>query len=153
MTDTDPATVLRDARECVVDIAADDGPYHVACARTGVRPEPVTGRGFATVADAERAADAARRYREALRELDPDLPEYDLAVYETAPEPLQVVRVRERTADVRPNGLPRSDQSVTVAGARDDEWLRVENCPVIHAFDGTDPLDDEVVGRQIEAKL
>lgn len=153
----DPASEIEAARERVADLACDDGDdgdtFQVACTRTGARPEPVAGREFATVADAEAAADAARRYRDALRALDPALPDYDFAVYETGPEPLQVASVRERTADRRENGLPRCHQSVTVAGARDDEWLRVENCPVIHVRTDADPLDDEVIGRQLDAKL
>lgn len=145
--------VLRDARETIEDLATDDGDYHVACRRTGVRPEPVTEVRFDDRSDARRARDAAGRYRDALADLDPERPTYDLDVYDgTGPE-VSLTRVRETTDERRENGLPASRQSVLLSGARADEWLRVENGPVVHVAGADDLLDDEIVSRQLAVKL
>lgn len=79
---------LRTMRERLDGLAADDGRFYVACARTGERPFPVAGLRFA---DRETAADAvelARAYRETLERYDPRAPHYDLVVHErTQPVP------------------------------------------------------------------
>lgn len=144
---------LAAARERVESLAVEDGRYHVACRRTGVRPEPVTEARFADRTDAERARDAARRYREALAALDPACETYDLGVYEVEGADVSMTRVRETTAERRENGLPASRQSVLLAGSRADEWLRMENGPVVHVVGGGRLLDDEVVSRQLDVKL
>ena len=155
MTDQseDPATTLRRTRERVDDRSVDDGTHHVACARTGARPEPVAGASFGCVDDAEAAAEAARTYRAALRELDPSLPEYDLVVTGDELPDVEVACARERTGGTRSNGLPRARRTATVAGARDGEWLRVENAPVVHLSRDDGPVDDAAVARQLDAKL
>lgn len=150
---TDTATVLADARERVRTLATNDGGFHVACVRTGRCPEPVTDATFATYEDAAAAAAAARRYCNALRELDPKLPTYDLAVYRTREDSVQVTASRERTAEVRANGLPRSRRVATVAGARDGEWLRMENAPVVFLSRDAELIDDETIERQLDTKL
>lgn len=149
----EPAAVLQRARERVRALAAEDGDFHVACARTGARPEPVAGRTFATHDDAAAAADAAREYRDALRALDPALPQYDLVVSGGHPGGLDVTCTRERTRGTRANGLPRARRSATVAGARDGEWLHVQNAPVVHLSRDATPVDDEAVERQLDAEL
>lgn len=144
---------LQSARTRIDAVSVEDGLYYVACARTGVRPDPVAGTQFETPTDAESAARAARQYREALAKLDPGIETYDLTVYEGAPSSVQLACVRKQTRDRRANGLPRSRQSVTIAGERDEEWLQIENCPIVHVSSNADPLDDEVVARQLDAKL
>ncbi|MFC7229100.1 hypothetical protein N0B31_16975 [Salinirubellus salinus] len=139
------------ARDRVAALVADEGPFTVACAETGVSPPPVSDARFASFADAERARDAAVDYRTALRNLDPGLPSYDLAVCEARDTSLGFASVRETTADRRANGLPRTRRTVTLAGAGSDEWLRVENAPVVDLVGPETLLDDEVVERQLEA--
>jgi hypothetical protein len=144
---------LRDARETVADLASEDGAYHVACRRTGVRPEPVTEVRFDRRVDARRACEAARRYRDALALLDPSRPSYDLEVYDEAGPEVSLARVRETTGERRENGLPAARQSVLLSGTRADEWLRMENGPVVHVVGNDSLLDDEIVSRQLSVKL
>lgn len=146
-------TVLERARAELGRLAACEGSYAVACKTTGVRPAPVTGRSFDSYEDAERARDAAAAYRDALRRVDPALTDYDLVVTETAADSVDVASVRVRTTGRRANGLPRASHTVTVAGDRSDEWLRVDNGPIVHLSGRDAPLDDEFVGRQLHAKL
>lgn len=147
------AATMRDARERIDDLAAREERFAVACRASGVSPVPLAGVTFGTYADAERALAAAREYRRALMRLDPAVTGYELAVCERAEDAIELASVRERTAERRPNGLPRARQTVTVAGNGTEEWLRVENGPVVH-FRGPDTqLDDEVVARQLDAKL
>jgi hypothetical protein len=152
MTEDDrPADAVREARATVERLTTSDGDYMLACKDTGRRPAPVTGARFDSVEGAKQARAAAESYRDALRSVDPDLPSFDLVVSEREPGSVEMASVRERTSDRRANGLPRARRTVTVAGDRDDEWLRLENGPVVH-FRGPDaPLDDEVVARQLDA--
>jgi hypothetical protein len=154
MTDTDRQDDdVRVARATIERLTTDAGRFVVACKDTGTIPAPVTGARFETAADAERARAAAERYRDAFRSVDPDLPRYDLVVSEADDGSVEFASVRERTGGRRANGLPRSRRTVTVAGDGDDEWLEVENAPVVH-FQGPDaPLDDEVIARQLSASL
>ncbi|MFB6270921.1 MAG: hypothetical protein ABEH83_13325 [Halobacterium sp.] len=79
---------LRSMREQLHALAADDGRFYVACARTGERPFPVGGLRFDDRETAARAADLARTYRSTLERYDPRAPQYDLVVHEqTAPVP------------------------------------------------------------------
>jgi len=91
--------------------------------------------------------------RQVLRDIDPALQRFELDVCEAAGSDLSVSTVRESTNERRTNGLPRARQTATVAGDRSDEWMRVENGPVVHLQGPDSPLDDEVVARQLEAKL
>lgn len=45
----------------------------------------------------------------------------------------------------RRNGLPRAESNVTLAGDGYDEWLRIENAPVVHLSGPDSLLDDELV--------
>ena len=144
---------IRVARDTVASLRSADGGFVVSCRESGIRPEPVTDARFDSHGDAQRACDAARRYRDAMQTLDPSLSRYDLVVSPIDQTALEVASVRERTDQRRANGLPASQRTVTLAGTGSDEWLRVENGPVVH-FTGPDSLlDDEVVARQLRSKL
>lgn len=79
---------LRTMRARLNDLAADDGRFYVACARTGERPFPVGGLRFADRETAASAAELARTYRTTLERYDPRAPQYDLIVHEqTTPVP------------------------------------------------------------------
>ncbi|MFC6864370.1 hypothetical protein ACFQGE_12990 [Halomicroarcula sp. GCM10025817] len=151
--DDDPVETVPRLRERIKALADPEGRYVVACRVSGVRPEPVRDRRFETYADAEKASELAGRYRAAMRRVDPALARYDLTVSETDDSTVELVSVRERTARRRENGLPTTSQTVTLAGNGSDEWLRVENGPVVE-FAGPDALlDDEFVTRQLDSKL
>ncbi|MFB6087756.1 MAG: hypothetical protein ABEJ85_04480, partial [Haloarculaceae archaeon] len=128
----DPSALVRRARERISALAAEDGTYTVACRETGVSPDPVTGVTFESYADAERARDAARAYREAMRRLDPALREYELVVSRTEERGIEMASVRERTDERRRNGLPRTRRNATLAGDGTDEWIEVRNAPLVH---------------------
>ena len=151
--DGEPAAVLQATHERVRALATADGDFHVGCVTTGACPEPVSEAVFATPEDAEAAVTAARRYREALRTLDPTAPEYDLAVYGTHDESVSVATFRERTGERRANGLPRSRRVATVSGGCEGEWFRMENAPVVFLSRNDTLIDDEAVGRQLDTKL
>jgi hypothetical protein len=140
-------------RSRVQGLASPDGEFVVACRETGVRPAPVTGSRFESYTDAEAARDAAHRYRAAMRSLDPELARYDLAVCERGSDGVEFASVREGTDGTRTNGLPRSRQTATLTGDRTDEWIRVENAPLVHLHGPDSPLDDEIVERQIGVQL
>jgi hypothetical protein len=143
---------LRHERENV-DRLAGDGAFAVACRETGTSPEPIDGATFESFEAAERARDAARRYRSVLRTLDPGLDRYELAVCTTDVVDGTLTQVRQRTASRRPNGVPESRQTVTLTGEGGDEWLRVENGPVVHLAGPDALLDDELVSRQLDSGL
>jgi hypothetical protein len=88
-----------------------------------------------------------------LNDLEPSLPSHDLAVSEAWDDTLRFANVRETTTDRRENGLPRSSRTVTLAGDGRDEWLRIENAPVVHLRGPDALLDDEVIERQLRATL
>lgn len=144
---------VREARERIATLSVEDGTYTVACKDAGVSPEPVAAATFQRYADAERARDAARRYRAAMRRLDPALAEYDLVVSGREGASVAVATARERTGERRENGLPRTSPHVTVTGDRTAEWFRIENGAVVHLRGRDAPLDDEFVGRQLRSKL
>lgn len=144
---------VRRARERVETLASETGRFGVACKDTGRCPEPVSEARFETFAAAEAACAAASAYREAMRRLDPSLPEYDLVVSEVSESRVDVLSVREETTARRANGLPKASQSVTLSGGGNDEWLRVENGPVVHLSGPDSLLDDEFVSRQLQSKL
>ncbi|WP_256298187.1 DUF7552 domain-containing protein [Haloarchaeobius salinus] len=144
---------LRHERENVARLTHEDGAFAVACRETGTSPEPVDGATFDTFDAAERARDAARRYRAVLRTLDPGLERYQLAVCSADTVDGSLTRVRRRTDRRRENGVPESRQTVTLTGQGCDEWLRVENGPVVHLAGPDALLDDELVTRQLESGL
>jgi len=142
--------MLRDRIEC---LHAPDGDFVVVCRETGIRPEPATDGRFACYDDAEQACVAATCYRETMRDLDPGLTQHDLVVSTIETGSVELASIREATDQRRSNGLPHARQTVTLAGKGNDEWLRVENGPVVH-FTGPDSLlDDEFVTRQLDSKL
>jgi len=149
----DARATVRAARETVADLASDDGAFVVAGRASGVRPAPVSAVAFDSYEAAERARDAAARYRAALRDVDPELPTYDLVVCERETGDLELATVRESTGERRENGVPRARETVTVTGDRRDEWLRVENAPLVHLTGPESPLDDELITRQLQSKL
>ncbi|WP_255151542.1 DUF7552 domain-containing protein [Halorarius halobius] len=142
------STLLR-ARARVEALSADGGAFAVACRESGISPPPVSDARFDTFDAAEQARRAAETYREALRELDPGLERYDLAVCEPTDDGVGFASVTETTTDRRANGLPRARRTVTLAGGGRDEWLRVENAPVVDLVGPDALLDDEVVERQL----
>ncbi|WP_267641108.1 DUF7552 domain-containing protein [Haloarchaeobius amylolyticus] len=150
---TDPAGRLRRARRTVADLASEDGGFVVACSTTGHRPEPATGTRFDTRDDAQTAAEATRTYQAAMRELDPEHPTYRPTVYEDDDAPLHVATTRSRTTGMRSNGLPRTQESVTLSNGRDGEWIRMDDAPLIHLSRDDGPFEDDVVARQLDAKL
>ncbi|WP_435178295.1 DUF7552 domain-containing protein [Halorussus sp. AFM4] len=147
------ADALETIRRNIGELATEDGDFYVACAETDECPAPLTGRQFPTEDAAREAAALARTYRETLRESDPDLPQYRLAVYERTGDPLTLVSTRERAAGQRPNGLPRTSRSVTLSGAGEREWLRMDNAPLVHVRRNGEPLPDDAVERQLDSKL
>jgi hypothetical protein len=151
--DTAVADRLRKARRRIDRLATQDGRFAVQCKDTGASPEPITNRAFPSFEAAEAACEAARTYRESLRRLDPDLAAYDLVASERADDAVECSTVRKSTAKRRENGLPASRQTVTLAGDRCDEWLRIENGPVVHLTGRDSLLDDEFVSRQLQSKL
>ncbi|WP_439027794.1 DUF7552 domain-containing protein [Haloarchaeobius sp. DT45] len=150
---TAPAERLRRARRTVADLASDHGSFVVACSTTGHRPEPATGARFETRDEAQEAADATLEYQTAMRELDPEHPTYRPTVYEGDDTPMHVATTRSRAKGMRSNGLPRTQESVTLSNGRDGEWIQMENAPIIHLSRDDGPFDDDVVARQLDAKL
>jgi len=147
------AAPLDRLREQIDERAAEDGDFYVACADTGRRPTPLAGRRFPSEAAAREAADRAATYRALLRESDPELPEYRLTVYEAPSDAPTLVSTRERASGHRENGLPRSSRSVTLSGDDEREWLRMDNAPLVHVRHDGEPLDDDAIARQLDAKL
>jgi hypothetical protein len=147
------ADCLTSLRRRLSESATPDGEFYVACAETGDRPVPLTGRNFPTEDAAREAADVARRYRAVLRDADSELPERRLAVYQHTADGPTLVSTREEADGKRENGLPRTTRSVTLSGEDEREWLRMENAPLVHVSrDGT-PLDDDAIARQLDSKL
>ncbi|WP_227376607.1 DUF7552 domain-containing protein [Haladaptatus halobius] len=144
---------LRRTRREIEQLAVDDGRFSVACADTGERPMPITGTRFETDEDAHRATELACKYRNALREHDPDVPHYRFVVNEESPRPLQMASVRERTSGIRANGLPQTRRSVTIASDGDGEWVEMENAPIVHLSRDDGPVGDDAVSRQLDSKL
>jgi hypothetical protein len=144
---------LEALRRQIAERATDDGIFYVACAETDECPAPLSGKRFPTEAAAGEAADFAAAYREILRESDPELPERRFSVYERGGDPLTIVSTRERATGQRENGLPRTSRSVTLAGDGEREWLRMDNAPLVHIRRDGEPLPDDAVERQLDAKL
>ena len=146
MADDSPAAL----RGAIDELADDSGRFYLSCAETGETPMPVAGARFADHDDAERAADLARRYRDALRAVDPSLPRRRLVVTERTSD-LALVSARKHADGYRENGLPRSTRAATVVGRATGEWLSMENAPLVHLAGEDGPLDDGLVDRQLAA--
>ncbi|WP_157971779.1 hypothetical protein, partial [Halorussus litoreus] len=60
-------------------------------------------------------------------------------------------------ASDRRDGRSRADNStvetVTLSGDGDDEWLRLTDAPVVSVRKDGEPLDDAVVGLELNSKL
>ncbi|WP_440766235.1 DUF7551 domain-containing protein [Natronorubrum sp. DTA7] len=69
---------LVDIRHHVESLASETGSYYLRCGRTGERPVPATGLYFEDRPVARAAARATEQYRAALRQYDPQLPDYDV---------------------------------------------------------------------------
>ncbi|MFC4541077.1 hypothetical protein ACFO5R_03930 [Halosolutus amylolyticus] len=151
--EADVGETLQRTHELIEELSVPDGDFEVTCKDTGVVPEPVTDTSFASYEAADRACEAARQYRETLRELDRSLTRYDLVPSERFTDSLECSTVRESTDQRRANGLPRTRQTVTAAGDRSDEWLRIENCPIVHLTGPETLLDDEFVSRQLRSNV
>jgi hypothetical protein len=150
---TEAVATMRSATARIESLAVTEGEFCVACRETGICPAPVTDRRFESYEHAERACAAAQAYREALEELDPTLSEYDLLASTVGERSLQCATAREVVDHQRRNGLPRAESNVTLAGDGYDEWLRIENAPVVHLSGPESLLDDELVTRQLDSKL
>jgi hypothetical protein len=70
-------STLAEIRERIETLASDGGEYYLVCARTGLRPVPVTDLRFESRETARSAARATEQYRAALRRYDPRLPHHD----------------------------------------------------------------------------
>jgi hypothetical protein len=147
------AESLAAIRRRIADRAVEDGDFYVACADTDAQPAPLTDRRFPSETAAEEAADLARAYRAILRESDPSLPERRLSVYEATGDSLTLVSTREPAAGQRANGLPRTSRTVTLSGEGDQEWLRMDNAPLVFVRRDGEPLPDDAIERQLDAKL
>lgn len=147
------ADSLATIRREIADLSSDDGNFYVACAETDDCPAPVSGKQFPTEEAANEAADLARAYRTTLRESDPELPEHRLSVYERSGDELTMVSTREPAAGQRENGLPRTSRRVTLSGDGEQEWLRMDNAPLVHVRHGGEPLPDDAIERQLDSKL
>jgi hypothetical protein len=159
LTDEPPAQklptdeTLQHLRAQLEERAVADGDFRVACKDTGISPEPVAEALFDSYEDAEWASRTASRYRATLRRLDPAVPSYDLVVSERECGSMECATVRELTDQRRANGLPQAQSTITLAGDRDEEWLCIENGAVVHLAGPESLLDDELVSRQLQAKL
>lgn len=98
-------TTLRELRERIGDLATEDGPYRLVCARTGERPVPDADKRFPDRETADHAATATEQYRATLRRYDPRAPYCDVIACEA-------------TAGVATNGHGRCPG--------DDEWTLSE---------------------------
>jgi len=152
-TVTEAAATMRSAAARIDSLAAPDGEFCVVCAETGICPTPVTDRRFESYEDAEAACTAARAYQSALADIDPTLEEYDLLASAVGERSVQFASAKEVVDHDRPHGLPRAEANVTLAGDGYDEWLCVENAPVVHLTGPDALLDDEFVSRQLDSKL
>ncbi|SIR04648.1 hypothetical protein SAMN05421858_1234 [Haladaptatus litoreus] len=147
--------ILRQTRREIESLAVESGHgrFSVLCAETGECPMPITGKQFKDHDDASRAVELAREYRDALREHDPEIPQYRFVVTEEPARPLQMAGVREQTSGTRANGLPQTQRSVTVASDGNGEWLTMDNAPLVHLARDCGPVGDDAVGRQLDSKL
>ena len=73
---------LVEVRDHIETLASGGGEYYVVCECTGDRPVPADGKRFDDRATARNAARATEQYRSALRQYDPQVPYYDLIVYQ-----------------------------------------------------------------------
>jgi len=154
------------------DLTDPDGEYAVVCPLSGKRPVPVRGTSFPTPDAAESAADLVVAYRKLLREVDPHLENLPVAACAQSAEPLALDASgrragRDRASRDHAGRGPRDDgggtaarasdgddpATVTLSGAGDDEWLRLTDAPVVRVRADGQPLDDAVVGLELNAKL
>lgn len=169
---------LEDLHRKIDDLNDPNGDFSVVCPLNGKRPVPVEGRSFPSAAAAEDAVDLVREYRSVLREVDPHLENLPIVVVEETAQPLRLELARERTsredsrdgrapserahsrtsASADQNGRPptngrRSSRSITLSGDGEQDWLRIDNAPVVTVREDGEPLGDAAVERQLNSKL
>lgn len=148
---------LDDLQHRIADLSSLDGEFYVACPDTGERPVPLKGTSFASAADAERAVDLARTYRERLRGISPTLPERRIVAYEKCAGPLSSDTTRKSDGGGKVVGNqddePRTSQSVTLTGNGDGEWLRMDDAPLVDVRRDGELVDDAVVEYQLSVEL
>lgn len=90
--------MLRDLRAHIESLAVDDGEYTLIGSRYGEQPVPATGLWFPTRQIARTAARATTQYRNALRQYDPTLPQYDVVVCQGHPSTVEPLTDRPPSA-------------------------------------------------------
>ena len=153
----------------IEDLTDPDGEYAVVCPRSGKRPVPVRGKSFPSPDVVGEAVDLVVEYRRLLREVDPHLESIPIVACEETAAPLALTAADERQAteresrerdptrsyeraEVRANGRD-SAGTVTLSGDGDEEWLRMTGAPVVRVREDGEPLDDAVVGLDLNSKL
>jgi hypothetical protein len=155
---------LETLRERITDSTDPDGDFAVVCPLSGKCPVPVRGESFPSADAAEAAVDLVIDYRTLLREVDPHLENVPIVAVRRTAEPLALdARERSDRADemrcadetARRIRTRRTDTglSVSLSGEGDDEWLRMENAPVVHVRRDGELLDDETVSQQLRSEL
>ncbi|MFC7080569.1 DUF7552 domain-containing protein [Halorussus caseinilyticus] len=127
------------------DLTHPEGEFAVVCPRSGKRPVPVRGASFPSASAVETAVELVCEYRDLLREVDPHLESIPVVAAEKTADPLTFSGASE--------SLGRSSRSVTLSGEDDDEWLRMDDAPVVHVRRGGELLDDGTVSLQLRSKL
>ena len=127
------------------ELTDPDGDFAVVCTLSDKRPVPVRGASFPSPDTAEAAVELVREYREVLREVDPHLEAIPIVASEIGADPLAL--------DDASECLGRPSRSVTVSGEGGDEWLRMDDAPVVHVRRDGELLDDDAVTRQLRSKL
>jgi len=155
---------LETLRERITDLTDPDGDFAVVCPLSGKCPVPVRGESFASADAAEEAVDLVTEYRTLLREVDPHLENIPIVAVERTADPLALEASerseradgRERAGETARGVRTRrtgTGRAVSLSGERDDEWLRMENAPLVHVRRDGELLDDETVSRQLRSEL
>ncbi|UPV99739.1 hypothetical protein M0R88_14615 [Halorussus gelatinilyticus] len=145
---------LEHLRQRITDLTDPDGDFAVVCPLSGKCPVPVRGESFPSADAAEEAVDLVVEYRKLLREVDPHLENVPIVATERGDDPLAFdAREQSERAGEASGRRRRLCRSVSLSGEGDDEWLRMENAPVVHVRRDGELLDDETVSRQLRAAL
>ncbi|ELY96928.1 hypothetical protein C482_14809 [Natrialba chahannaoensis JCM 10990] len=115
-------TTLGDIRKHLEALADETGPYYLRCGRTGERPVPAIGLRFDSRSTARAGARATEQYRAALRQYDPQLPQYDVIVCQDANTPTQLPDTLSdsRTPQPRRDGTTSNDTDTV--GSMAGDW-------------------------------
>ncbi|WP_128478163.1 DUF7552 domain-containing protein [Halorussus pelagicus] len=159
---------LEHLRERITELTDPDGDFAVVCPLSGKCPVPVRSESFPSADAAEAAVGLVREYRTLLREVDPHLENIPIVATERSAPPLALdacerseradgteredgdERARETARRVRTR---RTGRSISLSGEGDDEWLRMDDAPVVHVRRDGELLDDAAVSRQLRSKL